>query len=129
VVVYFLLPYLLLIGILFGYFYTTLWHAVVNVVVLGLLAHLVLQIAVMLSPSIPFSQPMKKGERSAQMVLIMTIMPAVMLGFLSIVLIWIYPSAALTAVLVVALTGLTVGVENRLAARIRRRLNRLQFQG
>jgi len=129
VIVYFLLPYLLLIGILFCYFYAALWHAGVQLLVLGLVAHLVLQVAVFLSPEVPFSRPVKKGERSARMILIMMIMPALTLGFLSAIFLWVYPSGLLTAALVLVLVLLTFFMERLLTVRIKRKLGGLQYQG
>jgi len=129
VVVYFLLPYLLLIGILFCYFYAALWHAGVQLLVLALVAHIVLQIAVFVSPEVPFSRPVKKGERSARMILIMMIMPIVSLGLLSGIFLLVYPSRLLTAVLLVVLVVLTFLMERLLTVRIKRRLGALQYQG
>jgi ABC-2 type transport system permease protein len=129
VVMYFLVPYLLLIGVLFAYFYTALWHAVVQLLVLALIAHLVLQIAVFFSPEVPFSRPVKKGERSARMILIMMIMPVLTLGFLSGVFLLVYPSRLLTGGLLVFLALLTLTMERLLARRIQRRLGALQYQG
>jgi len=129
VVVYFLLPYLLLIGILFCYFYAALWHAGVQLLVLALVAHIVLQIAVFVSPEVPFSRPVKKGERSARMILIMMIMPIVSLGLLSGIFLLVYPSRLLTVVLLVVLVVLTFLMERLLTVRIKRRLGALQYQG
>ena len=129
VVVYFLVPYLLLIGILFCYFYAALWHAGVQLVVLALVAHLVLQIAVFVSPEVPFSRPVKKGERSARMILIMMIMPIVSLGLLSAIFLLVYPSRLLTAGLLAGLFVLTLLMERLLRVRIQRRLGALQYQG
>jgi hypothetical protein len=129
VVVYFLLPYLLLIGILFCYFYVALWHAGVQILVLAMVAHLVLQIAVFMSPEVPFSRPVKKGERSARMILIMMIMPILSLGLLSAIFLLIYPSRLLTGGLLVVLVLLTLMMERLLTVRIERRLGALQYQG
>lgn len=129
VVMYFLVPYLLLIGILFCYFYRALWHAGVQLLVLALVAHLVLQIAVFVSPEVPFSRPVKKGERSARMILIMMIMPILTLGFLSAVFLLVYPSRLLTGGLLVALVAATFLMERLLRVRIERRLGALQYQG
>lgn len=129
VVVYFLLPYLLLIGGLFCYFYAALWHAGVQLLVLALVAHLVLQIAVFVSPEVPFSRPVKKGERSARMLLIMMIMPIVSLGLLSGIFLLVYPSRILTGLLLVFLAVLTLLMERMLRVRIQRRLGALQYQG
>jgi len=129
VVIYFLMPYLLLIGVLFGYFYNSVWHAAVNLLVLGLLSHLVLQLAVLIDPAVPFAQPPKKGERSARMILIMMIMPLLSMGGTFAIFKWVYPNAARTGALVIALATATAGLEKLLAIRIQRRLGHLQFQG
>ncbi|RPJ58350.1 MAG: hypothetical protein EHM23_17815 [Acidobacteria bacterium] len=129
VVMYFLVPYLLMIGILFGYFYAALWHAGVQLLVLAMVAHIVLQIAVFISPEVPFSRPIKKGERSARMILIMMIMPILTLGFLSVVFLLVYPRPILTAGLLLFLVLLTFLIERLLRVRIQRRLGALQYRG
>jgi magnesium chelatase family protein len=59
-VAFFLIPYLLVVSAIYGYVVGNVVHVLVHVAFLGLLAHLVLQIALLLDPALPFSRPMQQ---------------------------------------------------------------------
>ncbi len=63
-VVTFLLPYLVIVGVVLAFFSTNTWHLVVHLVVVALMSHLVLQAATFLEPEMPFSKPMVKSGSS-----------------------------------------------------------------
>jgi hypothetical protein len=129
VAVYFLLPYLGVLTVLFAYFYTAIWHALVQAVVLGVLAHLVLQLSVLISPDIPFSKPIKKGQRSFRVILVAMVLPGLVMGVLVVIFTWVYPSGALTAAVVATLITATFLLEKLLGTAIHRRLHRLSYRG
>jgi ABC-2 type transport system permease protein len=129
VAVYFVLPYLAVLTVLFAYFYTVLWHALVQALVLGVLAHLVLQLSVLISPDIPFSQPVKKGQRSSRVMLVAMVMPGIVMGLLFAIFVWVYPSAILTLTVVAGLFFGSLLLEKQLPKLIRRRLRRAGYQG
>ena len=64
-VVFFLIPYLLLVSAIYSYVVGNVVHVLVHVAFLGLLAHLVLQLALLLDPALPFSRPMQKGRSTS----------------------------------------------------------------
>jgi hypothetical protein len=128
VVVYFLIPYLCAVCLLFAYFYTAVWHALVQVAILGSMGHLALQIAVLLAPDVPFSRPVRKGEAFSRVILFM-VLPFIFIGLLSGFALVIYPDMGLTLALVAFMLLLTFGFEQVLKARIRGRLARVSFQG
>jgi hypothetical protein len=59
-VAFFLIPYLLVVSAIYAYVVGNVVHVLVHVAFLGLLAHLVLQIALLLDPALPFSRPMQQ---------------------------------------------------------------------
>jgi ABC-2 type transport system permease protein len=69
VLAYFVLPYLLFLGLLLAYWFTRIDHLVILLVTLALMCHLVLLVQLLLNPELPFSQPETKGGRSQVMVL------------------------------------------------------------
>ena len=63
-VTFFLVPYLLLVFALYTYVVGHPGHVLVHIAFLGLVGHLVLQIAVLIDPSLPFSKPMGRTRGS-----------------------------------------------------------------
>ena len=55
--IYFVLPFLLLLAIVFYYFFDNLLHVLLHILVLGILAHMFLQFAFLYAPDLPFSRP------------------------------------------------------------------------
>ncbi len=67
VLLYFLLPYLVVVAAVFGWFYDSIWHALFAVGLAGLLSHVLLQLSILISPDIPFSKPHGRSQRSARL--------------------------------------------------------------
>ena len=63
VAIFFLLPYLAVLAGVFVWSFGSFWHAVIHTAVLGLLAHLALQMLLLAAPRLPFSEPVRKGAR------------------------------------------------------------------
>jgi len=58
----FVLPYLALVGVLLLYFFRNPLHVLLELLLLALLTHFLLQLTTLFSPSLPFSQPVQKGS-------------------------------------------------------------------
>ncbi|RMD93702.1 MAG: hypothetical protein D6813_03630, partial [Calditrichaeota bacterium] len=58
---YFVLPFLLILGLIFSYFFDNISHALLHILVLSIISHIFLQLAFLLSPELPFSKPNIKG--------------------------------------------------------------------
>ena len=69
----FVAPYLLFLGVLIGWGFERLDHLVVLLVTLGLLTHLLAMVELWMYPQLPFSQPATKGSRSRDMVILIAI--------------------------------------------------------
>lgn len=65
--VYFLGGYIALLAAIWSWYYEAVWHAVVHALALGLFAHLLLQAAVMVSPSLPFATEPRRAQQSARL--------------------------------------------------------------
>ena len=59
----------LVLTAVWSYFFERVWHAAVHALFAGLLAHLLLQLTVIVKPALPFAAEPRKGERSASDVL------------------------------------------------------------
>jgi hypothetical protein len=116
----FVLPYLALIAGAFAYFFGHVGHALAHVATLGLISHLFLQVAILSDPDLPFSKPMKKGERSSVMFMLMIGLSAAGVAGMFIVRRWVYPSVAITAGMMVAIVALSAGLDRLIGVRVRR---------
>jgi hypothetical protein len=65
--VFFLGGYIAFLAAIWSWFYDKIWHALVHAAALGLVAHLLLQVAVMLSPSLPFATEPKRAQESSRL--------------------------------------------------------------
>jgi hypothetical protein len=127
-VVFFLIPYLLLVSAIYAFVVGHVVHVLVHVAFLGLLAHLVLQIALLLDPALPFSRPMQRG-RSTSIFLGFTFVTIVVSLFIQYYSARIYSTVTSTvaAVAVILFIGLVIDVLTR--ARIHRQAQLLEFEG
>jgi len=127
-VAFFLIPYLLVVSIIYSYVVGNVAHVLVHVTFLGLLAHLVLQIALLLDPALPFSRPM---QRSTNAVVFFGFTAVTILGSVFIELysarIYSNPMSTIAAVAVIIFIGLGLDLLTR--ARVTRQAQLLEFEG
>ena len=127
VTVWFLGGYLLLLAAIWSYYYDRVWHAFFHAAVIGLLAHMLLQITVMLRPSLPFAAEPRKVERSSRLYTVLffgSMIAAVIPTFLP----YVYVSTSLTAVVVTLMVAITAALEYTLRLRITEALGDLEFR-
>lgn len=127
VAVWFLGGYLLLLAGIWSYYYERVWHAFFHAAVIGLLAHMLLQLAVMSKPALPFASESRKVDRSAGVYtafffgsLIASIIPV----FLPLV----YARPPLTAAVVLLMLFVTVALEYTLRLRVAEAIGDLEFR-
>jgi hypothetical protein len=127
-VAFFLVPYLLVVSAIYGYVVGNVVHVLVHVAFLGLLAHLVLQIALLLDPALPFSRPMQQTRVTGFFLgfTLVTILGSLFIQFYSA---RIYSSAASTvaAIAVILVIGFVIDLLTR--ARVQRQAQLLEFEG
>jgi hypothetical protein len=127
-VAFFLIPYLLVVSAIYSYVVGNVIHVLVHVAFLGLLAHLVLQIGLLLDPALPFSRPMQKG-RSSSLFLGFTLATILVSLFLQFYSARVYGSitSTVTAVAVIVFIGVVIDLLTR--ARVSRQAQLLEFEG
>ena len=127
VAIFFLGGYLLLLAGIWSYSYERVWHAFFHAAVIGLLAHLLLQLTVMLRPALPFAAEPRKVERSARLYGVLffgSLIAAIVPTFLPLV----YARQSLTTALVALLIGLTAALEYALRLRLGEAMGELEFR-
>ena len=73
VLLMFVAPYLLFLGVLIGWGFDRLDHLAILLVTLGLLTHLLAVFELWMNPQLPFSQPATKGSRTRDMLILIAI--------------------------------------------------------
>jgi hypothetical protein len=127
-VAFFLIPYLLLVSAIYSYVVGNVVHVLVHVAFLGLLAHLVLQIALLLDPAPPFSRPMQRST-NASVFFGFTAVTVLVSLFIQLYAARIYsnPSSTLAAIAVIIAIGIALDLLTR--ARVNRQAQLLEFEG
>lgn len=127
VAVYFLGAYLLLLAVLWSAFYQRVWHALVHAAFVWLVAHLLLQLAVLVRPVLPFASEPRRGEWSNG--LFMTIMAGSMLAaFIAVIMPDIYARPPIAAGVFVFMLAATAVLDYALRLRIDEVVGDLEFR-
>jgi ABC-2 type transport system permease protein len=127
-VAFFLIPYLLVVSAIYAYVVGNVVHVLVHIAFLGLLAHLVLQIALLLDPALPFSRPMQQ-TRVTGFFLAFTFATILVSLFVQFYSVRIYGDITWTiaAVAIIVLIGFVIDLLTR--ARVSRQAQLLEFEG
>lgn len=127
--IYFVLPFLFVLGGIFYYYFQDLLHVLLHILVLGLLAHLFLQFAFLYSPDLPFSRPNVKGSRSRNLALFLILVPLITYLILPWIFQFVYTNAP--SFLTFSITVLTVSLvlETLIQVRITTHLKKHEFMG
>ena len=126
-VLFFIIPYVFGLGVLFIFNFDSFQNVLLHVFILAMLSHIILQVLVMLNPYLPFSRPSRKGQKTIGIFIGIIISGAVMLLIISVLALGIYPSATATGITLIVLAGLTLLFERLAADRVRRKTRKLQF--
>lgn len=126
--VFFVLPYVFGLGVLFALYFESLQHVVIHVLILSLLSHLIMQVLVMANPYLPFSRPLRKGEKTAGVFVGILAAAVCMWVIINVLAYLVYPSQIATGVTLVTLATMTVLFEKLAAERVRRRSRLFQFE-
>lgn len=129
VILFFLLPYTVLVAAIFAWAFQDVWHAAGHAAVLGLLSSLVLQGSLLWAPRLPFSEPPQKAQWSGTVFAAMVIFGIFVGLILPPLLLVAYSTTARTlgtlAVLAVANVVAPAIVRRALGPRV----ERLEFAG
>jgi hypothetical protein len=125
--IYFLGTYLIVLAAFWSYFFDRVWHAAVHALFAGLLAHLLLQLTVIVKPALPFAAEPRKAERSAAMFGIF-FAGAIVAGVCPFLLRLVYRDLALTFGVLAFIVAVTAAVEYALRLRVAEAIGELEFR-
>ncbi len=125
--VWFLGGYLVMLAGFWSYFYDRVWHAVVHAFVLGVLAHLFLQVASIVRPGLPFAMEPRQAQRSSQIFGLM-FFGSILAGVIPLLLPWIYARPAWFAGFLLFLFGVTGVTEYFVRLRAREAVLEMEFR-
>jgi hypothetical protein len=126
VAVFFLGGYLLLMAAVWVWLYEKPWHAVVHAAIIGAVAHMLLQWAVIMNPSLPFATEPRTAEQSSRVMLTFFI-ASLGASVGPLMLPFIYRRAWTTIALALVLAAATVALERELRRRARNELVNLEY--
>ncbi|MBI3579538.1 MAG: hypothetical protein HY089_09050 [Ignavibacteriales bacterium] len=126
---YFVIPYLIILGAVFSYYFHSVLHAAMHTVVLGLLSQLLLQLLFLPNPQLPFSAPRHVGERITLLGITVILAPILLLGGIIVLSLFIYKNAGTYLGAVVLLSIVVWLVEKLLEKRISRKMRQIEFLG
>jgi hypothetical protein len=124
----FLLPYIVVVGIVLSFYTVSVPHLLVHLTVVGLISHLVLQVVTFLDPELPFAKPLQKGRSSGRVFSLMVVI-SVGVFLLPIAAPVIYRTVTGIAILMLTLVGSSVLVERLTRLRVEAQASRLEFEG
>ena len=128
VTLFMIAPFTLVFLAIFAWSFGNLWHAVAHAFVLGLNAHLAIQMMLLAAPRLPFSMPTKKGSRMGTIVG-MIVVGTVIALFLPLAL-WVAYSRTAFTIAYIAVLALAGGLIPMLVRwGVRARVERLEFAG
>jgi len=125
--IYFLGGYLVALAALWSFFFTRVWHAVVHALFAGLLAHLLLQVMVMVKPTLPFAAEPRKAERSSALFGVLFV-GMIVASLFPVLLRLIYASVTLTLGVLGFMVAVTAAIEYALRLRVDEAIGALEFR-
>lgn len=124
----FLVPYLVLVGITLAFMtHDPLW-VMGYLLFVGCMSHVLLLLATVAEPELPFSKPIQKGRSSSRMLMTM-IVAGVAGGLVPLVSPLVYANPASTAIAFAGILVVTLALEGTVRRRIERQSRYLEFVG
>jgi hypothetical protein len=127
VTLYFLGAYVAALAAFWSYFFDRVWHAVLHALVLGALAHILLQLTVITRPFLPFSTEPHKAQRSVNM-FVLFVVGGVISGVVPMLLPIVYRTGGATIGLCLLLVAITAAIEYALRLRVDEAIGDLEFR-
>jgi ABC-2 type transport system permease protein len=124
----FLVPYMLLTSLALMWFYHRVQPVLLHVLFIGLLSHLLLQIATLIEPELPFSKPVDKG-RSSSRIFALTILTGAVATGLALAGPFLYQRPPVTLLLCGGVVALSLAVDRWMRLRVERKAADLEFVG
>jgi hypothetical protein len=127
--IYFLGPYLICLAAVLAWFFGSALHALLHIVVEGLIVNLVLLAVVALQPELPFSRPIQKGHTSRSMFVVMIAGGIVQSLSTNVLAFAVYPYPVVLAGVVATLAGAGAAGHLLLRRRLEKTTSDLEFAG
>ncbi|MFQ6113637.1 MAG: hypothetical protein ACE5NG_06050, partial [bacterium] len=127
--IYFVLPFLFILGMIFYYYFHNLLHVLLHLLVLGLLAHLFLQLAFLYSPDLPFSRANVKGSRTRNLAVLLILIPFTIYLILPLIFEFVYSEAASFVTFTITMLTVSVILESLIQVRVTIYMKKLEFTG
>jgi len=127
--IYFVLPFLLLLAIVFYYFFENLLHVLLHILVLGILAHLFLQFAFLYAPDLPFSRPNIKGSRSLNVAMLLIFVPFIIYLGLPLIFKYVYSNTGSFVTFAAVALIVSLILEKLIQVRVVSYQNKFEFLG
>jgi hypothetical protein len=127
-VAFFLVPYLLFVGVTLTLFRYDVQLVALYVLLAGLFSHLVLLMVSFLEPELPFSKPAQKGRTSAAFFAILLVL-GVLAGTLTLLLRFLQGNGVAIAITLASTIALSALLDRLTRARVERRSASLEFEG
>jgi len=127
VAVWFLGSYVLLLAGIWSFYYDRIWHAFFHAAIIGLLAHALLQLAVLVRPALPFATEPRRTDRAAKVYTVF-FFGSMAAGILPIFLPLVYGRPVLLAAIIAIMLFVTAGLELALRLRVNEAIGELEFR-
>jgi hypothetical protein len=127
VAVYFLGTYIVALAAFWSWFFERVWHAAIHAFLLGVLAHMLLQLAVIVRPMLPFATEPRQAQRAGSMFLLF-LLGGIAAAVFPMALHLIYRSPTATAGLCALLVALTAAIEYALRLRVDEAIGELELR-
>jgi hypothetical protein len=125
--IFFVLPFLLVLSCVFYYFFQNLLHVLMHLLVLGLLSHMFLQFAFIFSPELPFSRPQIKGRRTRNAALLLLLGPFVIYFLLPTIYQYVYSNNGSYLVFTITILFVSFVLEMLIRLRVEHQMSRSEF--
>jgi len=127
--IYFVLPFLVILGLIFYHYFENLLHVLLHILVLGLLAHFFLQFAFLFSPDLLFSRLNVKGQRSCNMALLLIIVSFILYLILPFIFRVVYLSFASFLTFTITILTISLILESLIKVRVSHYMKNFEFTG
>lgn len=128
VLAYFLLPYLVAVAVVMGWFIGRVTGVVVHVLFLGFVSMLLLQVATVVAPTLPFSQPQQKFARNGAVTFWLIVTAIAGAGVDPLLVFVVYPSLGRVIVFAGILVLASVSLDRLTRVRVGEKAERLEFE-
>ncbi len=127
VAMWFLGGYLLLLAGIWSFYFDRVWHAFFHAAIVGVLAHTLLQLAVLFKPALPFASEPRRTERTSKLYTVF-FFGSLLAGILPIFLPLLYERPPLLAAIIALLLFVTAALEFTLRLRVNEAIGDLEFR-